>query len=134
MAETPEPRPPLPPFDEAGALAKVQAAEDAWNTCDPARVAGAYTPDSVWRNRLEFVSGREEIIAFLTRKWEQELDYALRKSPWGFRGNRSVSGECGEPGPARRRGFRVVGIRERIGKHHGRWRDVVFIERRSPGD
>ena len=86
--ETPAPRPPLPPFDEAGARQKVQAAEDAWNTRDPQRVAGAYTPDSVWRNRSEFVTGRDEIEAFLTRKWEKEQDYALRKSLWAFEGNR----------------------------------------------
>ena len=84
----PAARPPLPPFDEAGALAKVQAAEDAWNTRDPARVAAAYTPDSVWRNRDQFVTGRAQIIEFLTAKWERELDYALRKSLWGFRHNR----------------------------------------------
>jgi uncharacterized protein len=78
-------RPPLPPFDEAGALAKVQAAEDAWNTRDPERVAAAYTVDSVWRNRDEFITGRDEIVAFLTRKWARELDYALRKSLWAFR-------------------------------------------------
>jgi len=81
-------RPPLPPFDETGALAKVQAAEDAWNTRDPERVAAAYTVDSVWRNRDEFVTGRDEIVAFLTRKWAREHDYALRKSLWGFRGHR----------------------------------------------
>jgi hypothetical protein len=82
------PRPPLPPFDEASALIKVQAAEDAWNTRDPERVALAYTEDSVWRNRDRLITGRAEIIAFLTAKWERELDYALRKNLWGFRGNR----------------------------------------------
>ena len=81
-------RPPLPPFDEAAARTKVQSAEDAWNTRDPERVAGAYTPDSVWRNRDEFLTGREEIVAFLRRKWEKELDYALRKSLWTYGGNR----------------------------------------------
>lgn len=81
-------RPPLPPFDETKALAKVRAAEDAWNTRDPELVAAAYTRDCVWRNRTEFVTGRPAIIDFLTRKWERELDYALRKSLWGFRGNR----------------------------------------------
>jgi uncharacterized protein (TIGR02246 family) len=81
-------RPPLPPFDEEAARQKVQAAEDAWNTRDPERVAGAYTEDSVWRNRDAFVTGREEIIAFLRSKWERELDYALRKNLWGFRNNR----------------------------------------------
>lgn len=82
------PRPPLPPFDEQTAAQKVQAAEDAWNTRDPERVALAYTEDSVWRNRSEFISGRAEIVAFLRRKWERELDYALRKELWAFRGNR----------------------------------------------
>ena len=87
-ATGPAPRPPLPPFDEAGALAKVQAAEDAWNTRDPARVAAAYTPDSVWRNRDQFITGRSQIIEFLNAKWERELDYALRKTLWAFRQNR----------------------------------------------
>jgi nuclear transport factor 2 (NTF2) superfamily protein len=81
-------RPPLPPFTDATAAQKVQAAEDAWNTRDPERVAGAYTEDSVWRNRDQFVTGRAEIVTFLTRKWERELDYALRKSLWTFNGNR----------------------------------------------
>ena len=81
-------RPPLPPFTAETAAQKVQAAEDAWNTRDPERVAGAYTVDSVWRNRDLFVSGRDEIVAFLTAKWERELDYALRKSLWTFAENR----------------------------------------------
>jgi nuclear transport factor 2 (NTF2) superfamily protein len=80
-------RPPTPPFNEETARQKVQAAEDAWNTRDPERVAGAYTPDTVWRNRSEFLTGRAEVQAFLTRKWERELDYALRKSLWAFEGN-----------------------------------------------
>ncbi|GGQ02159.1 nuclear transport factor 2 family protein [Streptomyces roseolilacinus] len=84
----PEGRPPCPPFTRETALLKVQAAEDAWNTRDPRRVALAYTPDSVWRNRDTFVSGREEIVAFLTRKWERERDYALRKSLWAFHEDR----------------------------------------------
>ncbi|GAA1867457.1 nuclear transport factor 2 family protein [Myceligenerans crystallogenes] len=84
----PETRPPLPPFTAETARQKVQAAEDAWNTRDPQRVALAYTPDSVWRNRSEFLHGRAEIVAFLTRKWERELDYALRKSLWAFHENR----------------------------------------------
>jgi uncharacterized protein len=83
-----EQRPPFPPFDEDTALAKVQAAEDAWNTRDPHRVSLAYTPDSVWRNRDTFLVGRDAIVAFLTAKWARELDYVLRKSLWGFRGNR----------------------------------------------
>ncbi|CCH77383.1 conserved hypothetical protein [Nostocoides japonicum T1-X7] len=83
-----DPRPPLPPFTEETARAKVQAAEDAWNTRDPERVAGAYSVDTVWRNRHEHVRGREEVVAFLTRKWERELDYRLRKNLWAFEGNR----------------------------------------------
>ena len=82
------PRPPLPPFIEETARQKVQAAEDAWNTRDPHRVAQAYTEDSVWRNRDRFVTGRAEIEAFLTQKWERELDYALRKSLWCHQDNR----------------------------------------------
>ena len=81
-------RPPLPPFDLESAMTKVQAAEDGWNTRDPERVAGAYTVDSVWRNRDQFLTGRAEIIEFLRAKWDRELDYALRKNLWGFRGNR----------------------------------------------
>jgi nuclear transport factor 2 (NTF2) superfamily protein len=81
-------RPPLPPFTAETAAQKVQAAEDAWNTRDPERVAGAYTDDSVWRNRDVFVAGRDEIVAFLTAKWQRELDYALRKSLWTFSENR----------------------------------------------
>ncbi|GAB3303898.1 DUF1348 family protein [Epidermidibacterium keratini] len=81
-------RPPVPPFDEAAAVQKVQAAEDAWNTRDPHRVSLAYTPDSVWRNRDTFITGRDQIVDFLTAKWEHELDYALRKSLWSFGGNR----------------------------------------------
>ncbi len=81
-------RPPFPPFDEESARQKVQAAEDGWNTRDPERVAQAYTVDSVWRNRDQYVNGREEIVAFLTQKWQRELDYALRKEMWAFHGNR----------------------------------------------
>ena len=81
-------RPPFPPFDLDSAITKVQAAEDAWNTRDPHRVSLAYTEDSVWRNRDLFLSGRAEIVEFLTAKWEHELDYVLRKSLWGFRENR----------------------------------------------
>jgi nuclear transport factor 2 (NTF2) superfamily protein len=76
------PRPPLPPFTTETAEQKVQAAEDAWNTRDPERVAQAYTPDTVWRNRSEFLVGRDAVVAFLTRKWQRELDYALRKQLW----------------------------------------------------
>lgn len=82
------PRPPLPPFTEETARQKVQSAEDAWNTRDPERVAAAYSEDSVWRNRSEFVTGRAEIVKFLRGKWSRELDYALRKDLWAFAGNR----------------------------------------------
>jgi uncharacterized protein len=81
-------RPPLPPFSLESARAKVQAAEDAWNTRDPDRVVMAYTPDTVWRNRAEFLNGREEVRAFLRRKWAKELDYRLKKELWCFAGNR----------------------------------------------
>jgi hypothetical protein len=81
-------RPPVPPFDEETARQKVQAAEDAWNTRDPERVALAYTEDSEWRNRDEFFTGREAIVEFLGRKWQRELDYRLRKELWCFHGNR----------------------------------------------
>lgn len=82
------PRPPLPPFDLDSARLKVRKAEDAWNGRDPAAVALAYTPDSKWRNRVEFINGRAEIEAFLARKWAKELDYRLIKELWGFRENR----------------------------------------------
>ena len=81
-------RPPLPPFTLESATQKVRMAEDAWNTRDPARVALAYTPDSRWRNRAEFLHGREAIEAFLRRKWARELDYRLIKELWAFRDNR----------------------------------------------
>ena len=77
-----------PPFTLETALAKVQAAQDAWNTRDPERIAIAYSEDSEWRNRTEFVKGRDEIKALLTRKWAKELDYKLKKELWGFRNNR----------------------------------------------
>ncbi|MEQ1685255.1 MAG: nuclear transport factor 2 family protein [Burkholderiaceae bacterium] len=83
-----EARPPLPPFTHETALVKVQKAEDAWNSRDPDRCAAAYTVDSVWRNRSQFFSGREAIRAFLTRKWENELDYRLKKELWAFTDNR----------------------------------------------
>ena len=81
-------RPPLPPFTAETAAQKVRMAEDAWNNLDPARVALAYTPDSQWRNRAEFLQGREAIEAFLRRKWSRELDYRLIKELWAFDGDR----------------------------------------------
>ena len=82
------PRPPLPPFTEASAIEKVRLAEDGWNTRDPARVVLAYTEDTRWRNRAEFLNGRAEVEAFLTRKWAKELDYRLIKELWAFTGDR----------------------------------------------
>src|SRR3954451_20952559 len=81
-------RPPVPPFDESSARQKVLAAEAGWNTRDPERVASAYTVDSVWRNRSEFIEGRDQIVAFLRAKWQRELDYVLRKQLWTFHENR----------------------------------------------
>jgi nuclear transport factor 2 (NTF2) superfamily protein len=83
-----ETKPPLPPFTLETAKQKIQAAEDAWNSRDPERVSLAYTPDSEWRNRAEFISGRDAIKAFLQRKWAKELDYRLRKELWCFMENR----------------------------------------------
>ncbi|WP_298963227.1 nuclear transport factor 2 family protein [uncultured Methylobacterium sp.] len=83
-----ESRPPLPPFTRETAIRKVRAAEDAWNRRDPARVALAYTPDSRWRNRSEFVSGRDAIVAFLTAKWQREHEYRLIKELWAFTDDR----------------------------------------------
>ena len=88
MPPTDAPRPPLPPFDEAAARIKVAMAEAAWNSRDPVRVAAAYTQDSQWRNRDEFVTGRDAIVAFLERKWARELDYVLRKDLWAFGSHR----------------------------------------------
>ena len=81
-------RPPLPPFTAETARQKVRGAEDGWNSCDPERVSLAYTEDSVWRNRSEFLQGRTAIVAFLTRKWNREQDYRLIKELWAFTGNR----------------------------------------------
>jgi uncharacterized protein len=83
-----EKRYPLPPFTMETALQKVQLAEDAWNSRDPEKVSLAYTPDTEWRNRVEFINGRAEVRAFLERKWKKELDYQLKKELWGFRENR----------------------------------------------
>jgi nuclear transport factor 2 (NTF2) superfamily protein len=78
------PRPPLPPFTRESAIEKIRAAEDAWNSCDPERCAAAYTPDSRWRNRSRFINGHDEIVAFLTGKWEREHEYRLIKELWAF--------------------------------------------------
>lgn len=81
-------RPPLPPFTEETARQKVQAAEDAWNSRDPERVALAYTPDTEWRNRSEFIHGRVQVAEFLSKKWATETEYRLKKELWAFAGNR----------------------------------------------
>jgi nuclear transport factor 2 (NTF2) superfamily protein len=78
------PRPPLPPFTRESAIEKIRGAEDAWNSCDPERCAGAYTVDSRWRNRSQFITGSAEIVAFLTDKWKRERDYRLIKELWAF--------------------------------------------------
>jgi nuclear transport factor 2 (NTF2) superfamily protein len=80
--------PPVPPFTRETAVQKVRAGEDGWNSRDPERVSMAYTPDSRWRNRAEFITGRKEIVAFLTRKWNREFEYRLIKELWAFDGNR----------------------------------------------
>ena len=92
----------LPPFTEETALRKVKLAQDAWNTCDPERVALAYTEDSQWRNRDQFLRGRDAIRTFLRRKWERELDYRLHKELWAFDGNR-ISVPRMRPSPERYR-------------------------------
>ncbi len=79
---------PLPPFTMETALEKVQKAEDAWNSKDPIQVSKSYTVDSEWRNRNQFINGREEIVQFLTKKWKKERNYKLKKELWGFKGNR----------------------------------------------
>lgn len=83
-----EPRPPFPPFTHETAIQKVRLAEDGWNSRNPEKVALAYTPDSRWRNRAEFVTGRDQIVPFLDRKWKKELDYRLIKELWAVDGNR----------------------------------------------
>ena len=83
-----EQKPPFPPFTPETAAQKVQLAEDAWNTRNPEKVALAYTPDTEWRNRSEFLNGRQQVIQFLTRKWQHELDYKLKKELWAFTGHR----------------------------------------------
>ncbi|NAS32523.1 DUF1348 family protein [Flavobacteriaceae bacterium R38] len=83
-----EQKPPFPPFNEETAQQKVQMAEDAWNSKDPIKVSMAYTKDTEWRNRIDFINGREEVQAFLANKWNNELDYKLKKELWGFRENR----------------------------------------------
>ena len=106
---TEDSRPPLPPFTVETAAQKARAAEDSWNTRDPQRVSLAYTPDSQWRNRTELLRGREEIRAFLTRKWARELEYRLIKEVWGFRENRMAVRFCYECHDAGGQWFRSYG-------------------------
>ena len=106
--DTPD-RPPPPPFTAETAARKARAAEDAWNSRDPARVALAHTPDSVWRNRTEFITGRAQIEAFLARKWSTELDYRLIKEVWGFAENRMAVRFCYEWRDAAGAWFRSYG-------------------------
>ncbi len=83
-----ESRPPLPPFTRESAEIKVRMAEDAWNSCNPEKVSAVYAPETRWRNRAEFVNGRDEVITFLRRKWNKELEYRLIKELWAFNGNK----------------------------------------------
>ncbi|HVG26115.1 MAG TPA: nuclear transport factor 2 family protein [Acidobacteriaceae bacterium] len=106
---TQESRPPLPPFSFETATEKVRKAEDAWNTRDPHKVSLAYTSDSQWRNRADFLQGREQIIAFLTGKWNRELDYRLVKELWAFAGNRIAVRFAYECHDASGRWFRSYG-------------------------
>jgi len=109
MSQSTDDRPPLPPFNPESAVEKVRKAEDAWNTRDPARVSLAYTVDSTWRNRNEFLQGRPAIVAFLTRKWQQENEYRLIKELWGFRENRMAVRFCYEWHDAAGQWFRSYG-------------------------
>jgi nuclear transport factor 2 (NTF2) superfamily protein len=87
MSTSEKPRPPFPPFDSESAAKKVRMAEDAWNSREPHRVSLAYTPDTVWRNRSEILTGRDAVVQFFARKWNKELDYQLIKELWAFHGN-----------------------------------------------
>ena len=109
MSTTAEQRPPLPPFTHETAAQKVRLAEDGWNTRDPGKVALAYTVDSHWRNRSEFLNGRDEIVAFLTRKWAKELEYRLIKELWAYEGNRIAVRFAYEYHDAEGRWFRAYG-------------------------
>ena len=109
MTAEPDQRPPLSPFTPETAAQKARAAEDAWNSCDPARVSLAYTVDSQWRNRTEFLRGRDAIRDFLARKWSRELDYRLIKEVWGFRENRMAVRFAYEWRDDRNQWFRAYG-------------------------
>jgi nuclear transport factor 2 (NTF2) superfamily protein len=109
MSDPTETRPPVPPFTRETAIVKVRAAEDAWNSRDPEKVVLAYTIDSRWRNRTEYLQGRPAIVAFLTRKWESEREYRLIKELWGFRENRMAVRFAYEWHDAARNWFRSYG-------------------------
>ncbi len=109
MSEDLASKPPLPPFDSSSAAQKVRMAEDAWNCRDPQKVSMAYSPDSVWRNRAEFITGRAEIVSFLERKWAKELEYRLIKELWATAGNRIAVRFAYEWRDASGRWFRAYG-------------------------
>ncbi len=136
MPAVEEPRPPFPPFTEASAREKVRKAEDAWNTRDPKRVALAYTADSLWRNRAEFLKGRAEIEEFLARKWTEENDYRLIKELWAFTGNRIAVRFAYEWRDAEGRWFRSYGNENwefaangLMARRHASTNDVAITER-----
>ena len=120
-----EPRPPLPPFDAASAAIKARRAEDAWNGRDPVKVSLAYTPDSWWRNRSAFLSGRPAIVDFLTRKWARELDYRLIKEVWAFHDNQISARFAYEWHDAEGQWFRSYG------NEQWRFDDTGLMERRE---
>ncbi|KAI3427048.1 hypothetical protein D9Q98_006989 [Chlorella vulgaris] len=130
MAEAP--RPPLPPFTEESARQKVQIAEDAWNTCDPAKVSLAYTKDTEWRNRAEFVKGREAVVEFLTRKWQRELDYKLRKYYFAHTDNRIAV--CFEYEYHDKEGqwYRAYGNENWIWRHDGLMEKRIAVVNEAP--
>lgn len=132
---TEAPRPPLPPFTEETALRKVRAAEDAWNSRDAAAVALAYTPDTAWRNRSEFLNGRSQVVAFLTRKWVEERDYRLIKELWAFTAERIAVRFVYEYRAADGRWFRAHGNENwrfaadgRMAERHASINDVAIAE------
>jgi nuclear transport factor 2 (NTF2) superfamily protein len=132
MATQTTSRPPLPPFTHESAIQNVRLAEDGWNTRDPAKVALAYTIDSRWRNRSEFISGRSEIIAFLSRKWAKELDYRLIKEMWVFTGNRIAVRFAYESTMTRVTGIAPMAMRTGSSMTMGSWRHGMHQSTTSP--
>ena len=129
-----EQRPPFPPFDAESSAAKARAAEDAWNTRDAERVSFAYTVDSAWRNRDTFLTGRDEIVAFLTAKWQRELDYRLIKEPWAFEGDRIAVRFVYESHDVGGRWFRSYGNENWEFDEHGLMRRRIASINDSPID